>query len=113
MEVRIQKKPPAVVVEVQGDIDLYSSEEIPKILQRALSEHSPSALVMNLSGVKHIDSSGLAALVKGFQLCQRASIRFVLCGLNRSSRQVLQLTRLISVFEVAESEEEALSGNGS
>jgi anti-sigma B factor antagonist len=65
-------------------------------------------VVVNLSGVQYIDSSGIASLVEGLQEARKREARFVLVGLNDGPRHVLELTRLLTVFEIAATEEEAV-----
>ncbi len=65
-------------------------------------------VILNLSQVPYVDSSGIASLVEGLQEAKKKNARFVLVGLNESPRHVLELTRLLNVFEIAASEEEAV-----
>ena len=65
-------------------------------------------MVMNLSKVRYIDSSGVASLVEGLKASRDAGARFILYGLSPSAREVLQLSRLLKIFEVYEDEESAL-----
>jgi anti-sigma B factor antagonist len=65
---------------------------------------------MNLHGVKYIDSSGIASLVEGLKASRDRQTRFILFGLSKSAREVLQLSRLLKLFEIYENEEEALTG---
>jgi anti-sigma B factor antagonist len=59
--------------------------------------------------VRYIDSSAIASLVEGLKEAQTLKKRFILFGLSKAARQVLKLTRLISVFEVYDTEAEALN----
>ena len=72
----------------------------------------PSVLV-NMSGVAYIDSSGIATLVEGLQLSRQTKTRFGLFGLRPNARSVLELARLHKVFAVFEDEAEALGKTGS
>jgi anti-sigma B factor antagonist len=64
---------------------------------------------MNLSQVRYIDSSGVASLVEGLKAARDLGSRFILFGLSGAAREVLQLSRLLKVFEVYENEQIALS----
>ena len=98
-----------IVVDVVGDIDLYNSPEMRKTLLMALREKRAPRVVVNLSAVKYIDSSGVASLVEGLKISRDLGSRFILYGLSPAAREVLELSRLIKVFEVAESEAQALA----
>ena len=65
-------------------------------------------MVVNLTDVPYIDSSGIASLVEGLQAAKAKRARFILVGLNEGPRHVLELTKLLNVFEIAPSEEAAL-----
>jgi anti-sigma B factor antagonist len=95
-------------VDVVGDIDLYNSPEVRKVLLEALREKRVPRVIVNLKNVKYIDSSGVASLVEGLKMSRNLNSRFILYGLSPAAREVLELSRLIKVFEVYENEEEAL-----
>lgn len=69
-------------------------------------------MVINLSGVSYIDSGGLGTLVGVFSSARAAGADIKLTGLGHRLRDVLQITKLATVFEVFESEQEALAALG-
>jgi anti-sigma B factor antagonist len=98
----------ATVIDVVGDIDLYNSPEMRKTLLEALRTQRAPIVMVNLTKVKYIDSSGVASLVEGLKISRELQSRFILYGLSHAAREVLELSRLIKVFEVHANEEEAL-----
>ena len=54
--------------------------------------------------------AGVASLVEALKASREMKSGFALYGLSRTAREVLELTRLIKVFDVFESEQEALAG---
>ena len=101
----------ASIVDVTGDITLYNTPEVRKILLDLLKEKRVKRVIVNLEKVKYIDSAGVASLVEGLKLSRDLKSGFALFGLSRTTREVLELTRLLKVFEVHDTEEEALSGD--
>ncbi|HXA79311.1 MAG TPA: STAS domain-containing protein [Candidatus Acidoferrales bacterium] len=99
----------ASIVDVTGDITLYNTPEVRKILLDLLKEKRVKRVIVNLENVKYIDSAGVASLVEGLKLSRDLKSGFALYGLSRATREVLELTRLLKVFEVHNTEEEALS----
>ena len=99
----------AIVVDIVGDIDLYNSPDLRKTLLSALREKGAPRVVINLSAVKYIDSSGVASLVEGLKISRDLGRRFILYWLSPAAREVLELSRLIRVFEVVENESQALA----
>jgi anti-sigma B factor antagonist len=103
----------ASIVDVTGDITLYNTPEVRKILLDLLKEKRVKRVIVNLQNVKYIDSAGVASLVEGLKISRDMNSGFALFGLSRTTREVLELTRLLRVFEVHDTEEQALSaGSG-
>ncbi|HUJ32372.1 MAG TPA: STAS domain-containing protein [Candidatus Acidoferrum sp.] len=113
MEISTRQSGNATVVDVIGDITLYNSPQVRKVLLDLLKEKRVPRVVINLKSVRYIDSAGVASLVEGLKVSRDLKSGFALYGLSRTTREVLELTRLIKVFEVHETEEEALGGGSS
>ncbi len=94
------------IVDVSGDIDMGTSPGLRKLLLESLSK--TPRLVVNFNNVRYIDSSGIASLVEVLMKARNSQKRLILYGLNKTVQEVLQLTRLTSVFEIRKTEEEAL-----
>jgi anti-sigma B factor antagonist len=94
------------IVDVEGQIDLGSSPALRKTLLESLQ--GTDRVAVNLIAVKYIDSSGIASLLEVLKEARQSKKRLVLFGLTAAVLQVLQLTRLIGVFEILETEEQAL-----
>jgi anti-sigma B factor antagonist len=95
------------IVDVAGQIDLGSSPLLRKTLLESLK--GTKSVAVNLSAVKYIDSSGIASLLEVLKEARNSKKRLVLFGLTAAVLQVLQLTRLTGVFEICETEEQALN----
>jgi anti-sigma B factor antagonist len=108
MDIVIRQSGDASIVDVTGDITLYNSPDVRKILLQLLREKKVAHVIVNLKNVRYIDSAGVASLVEGLKVARDLKSRFALYGLSPAAREVLELTRLIRVFEVHDNEEEAL-----
>jgi len=106
VQISTRRSATATVIDVVGDIDLSNSSDIRKLVLETV-KRAPRVII-NLEKVKYIDSSGLATLVEGLKESQTLKNRFILVGLSTPARELLELTRLIKVFEVYENEEQAL-----
>jgi anti-sigma B factor antagonist len=102
---RIEKG--TTIVDVVGQIDLGSSPALRKTLLETLN--GTKSVAINLSAVRYIDSSGIASLVEVLREARNSEKRLVLFGVTGAVLQVLQLTRLTGVFEICETEEQALN----
>lgn len=86
------------VISLSGEIDLNES---PNARQQILSIiNKKNNLLIDLSAVDYIDSSGVASLVEGLQTARAQDLKFSLVGVSESAMQVLQLSRLDSVFTI-------------
>ena len=110
MDISTRQSGTATIVDVVGDITLYNSPQVRKVLLELLKDKKAPRVIVNLEQVRYIDSAGVASLVEGLKVSRDLKSGFALYGLSRTTREVLELTRLIKVFEVHENEEEALRG---
>lgn len=94
-----------VLVTVCGEVDLSWSQQIRKAILDALGK--AQAVGVELSQVSYIDSSGIAALVEGFQSARGKGQKFALIAASASVRGVLELARLDRVFPMVETVEAA------
>jgi anti-sigma B factor antagonist len=65
-------------------------------------------IVLDLKNVTLIDSSGLGALVAAHSSAQSSGATLGLCNLGSRANELLQVTRLVTVFEVSDSEADAV-----
>src|SRR5438477_771738 len=70
---------------------------------------STRQIVLNLSGVTYIDSGGLGTLVGVYSTARSAGADIKLTGLGQRIRDVLQVTKLVTVFEVYDNEQQAIA----
>jgi len=97
------------IFDISGDIDLATSPELRKALLRELRELKIPRVVLNLGAVRYIDSSGVASLVEGLKASRDVGSRLILFGLNRTVREVLQLSKLVKIFEICEDEAQSVA----
>jgi anti-sigma B factor antagonist len=97
------------IFDISGDIDLATSPELRKALLREFRELRVPRVVLNLGAVRYIDSSGVASLVEGLKASRDVGSRLILFGLNRTIREVLQLSKLVKIFEIYENEEQSVA----
>ena len=109
MQISARRHDKSTILDVSGDIDFANSVEVRESLLREIRGIRASRVVVNLSQVRYMDSSGVASLVEGLKASRDLGSRFILFGLSPSVREVLQLSRLIKVFEVYDNEEQALA----
>lgn len=97
------------ILDITGDIDLAHSPAMRKALLLELKEKKMRKVFLNLKDVRYIDSSGIASLVEGLKASREMSSRLILYALNKTVREVMELSRLQKLFEIFETEEQALA----
>jgi len=100
-----EKEGNLVIVALKGEVDLKYSADLRKILLDATAK--AGGVVVDMSGVRMIDSSGIASLLEAFQTARKRGKGFVLAGAGESVIKVLKLARLETVFEIVDDVETA------
>ncbi len=106
MKVNVRQRGQTTILDVDGQITFESTPGLREHLMNALKEKNP--LLVNLSRVAYMDSSGIATLVEGLKAAQSQKTSFGLIGLTKNTRNVLELVRLDKVFKIFSNEDEAL-----
>lgn len=101
MEARVSSSGPFTVIAFTGDVDLQHAPEARRQILRQVQ--GGGDVLIDLSAVEYLDSSGVATLVEGFQLARERHQTFGLAGVSPSAMQVLHLARLDQVFVIRDS----------
>ena len=96
------------VLPLEGEIDLHVSPRISASLTQMVAS-KPKQLVVDLSQVSYIDSSGLAVLIEGMQNVAAYGGKFALAGLQDGVRPIFEIARLDQVFQIYPTVDEALA----
>jgi anti-sigma B factor antagonist len=97
------------ILDITGDIDLAHSPAMRKALLQEIREKKTPKVFLNLEKVRYIDSSGIASLVEGLKASRDQGSRLILYGLSKTVREVMELSRLQKIFEIHDSEAQALA----
>lgn len=107
MKHEIREQDDALVVAFDGDVDLKSSPDARKVLLECVGRQQP--VLVDLSRVHYIDSSGVASLVEAYQKARKSGQRFVLAAVSDGALRVLQLARMDKVFTICPTVDEGLA----
>ena len=97
------------VVMLSGEVDLNNSPDARKVILTNLKKKKH--VMVDLSSVDYIDSSGVASLVEGFQYARTNDLEFGLIGVSEAAMSVLRLARLDQVFMIYASLDERLEND--
>lgn len=88
---------------------LLSREDHQKLVETLIDYVKEGCLILlNLSGLRYMNSEGLGALVKLFTRVRREGGEMAVCGVNEILKQLFLITRLMNIFNVFEGESEAM-----
>jgi len=108
MAVKIDIKNGLTVCSVDGEIDINSSPDIKKAFDKLISKKTPK-IVINLSKVTYVDSSGLATLVEILKNMKAYGGRMRLTNLSPKIKSLFEITKLEKLFEIMADEAAAVS----
>jgi len=96
------------VIPLKGEIDLHVSPRIARSLA-GITAKRPAHIVVDLTQVTFVDSSGLAVLIHGMQDVQEYGGKFAIVGLQENVRPIFEIARLDQVFQIFPTVDEALA----
>lgn len=86
------------VVTITGEIDFTNADEVAAGIDRAVSEWQPPALRIDLAAASFIDSTGLGALIAGYQTVAESGAAFRVVNASAAFLRVLTVAGLAEVF---------------
>ena len=108
MDIEIVEYKGKKVVQISGDIDLYSSPDLREALLLLIKSKVPS-LYINLNGVTYIDSSGIATFVEGLKCMKSYGGRLQFFEIPQSIMEIFRFSKLDRVFEIYGNLDDALN----
>ena len=98
------------VLDMDGKITIGEGSVALRSAIRRLLEEGKKKVLLNLAGVSYIDSSGIGELVSSYTAINKDGGQLKLLNLTQKTLELLTITKLLTVFDVYESESEALNG---
>jgi anti-sigma B factor antagonist len=99
---------PITLVDMSGRIALGEGSALLRKTIRDLVDAGQNKIVLNLGDVNYIDSSGIGELVSGFTAVRKAGGELKLLNLTKKVHDLLQITKLFTVFDVYSDERTAV-----
>jgi len=96
------------VIDISGRITLGEGSSVIRDEMRALTGKGNKKVLLNLGDVTYVDSSGIGELVTGYTTMTNAGGTMKLLNLTKRVKDLLQITKLYTVFEVYEDEAHAV-----
>ena len=96
------------VLDLKGKMTLGEGDELLKDKINSLIHQGQKKLLLNLEGVPYIDSAGLGEIVRTYTTVSRQGGNLKLVNLTKRITDLLSITKLLTVFETFDSEDEAV-----
>ena len=106
LEIELKGTNRIALLELSGQIDSYTSEEITKIIEAHVDKGNFKVIV-DLNKVDYLDSSGLSALINAKIKLSKRQGDLRLVGLKGKAKEVFELAGLLDMFEIFDSHEKA------
>lgn len=108
LKINVRESENATIVEAVGRVALGSSGPSLQETIRRLVENGHTNIVLDLSGVTYMDSSGLGQLVGSYATAVSRDSQINLLNLNKKVYDLMQITKLYTVFSIYTDEAEAV-----
>ncbi len=96
------------VLDLKGKMTLGEGDELLKDKINSLLQQNRKNIVLNLEAVPYIDSAGLGEIVRTYTTVSRQGGKLKLVNLTKRITDLLSITKLLTVFETFDSEQEAI-----
>ena len=97
------------ILDMTGKVTIGEGSVALRSAVRRLIEEGKKKILLNLSGVSYVDSSGIGELVSSFTTINREGGQLKLLNLTQKIQDLLAITKLLTVFDVYEDEPSALN----
>ena len=109
MEIQERTIQGVVVLDLTGKLTIGEGDELLKERISNLVQQGHRNLLLNLEGVPYVDSAGLGEIVRTYTTVSRQGGKLKLVNLTKRITDLLAITKLLTVFETYESEDEAVN----
>ncbi len=109
LEIRSREREGIIILDLDGRITVGDESSKLRDKLRELAAGGNINIILNLRGVDYIDSTGLGALVIGFTSLRKAGGKLTLVNASRRNIELLVFTKLATVFEIFNDEQEAVN----
>ena len=108
MEILERKSGKVTVLDLSGKVTLGEGDVLLKDKLYSLLNQGQKDVLLNLANVQYVDSAGLGAIVAAYSTMTREGGSLKLANITKKMQDLLSITKLLTVFESCDSEDEAL-----
>ena|SRR5436309_6877246 len=109
LNIRERQAGDVTILDLEGKITIGEGSVSLRSAIRRLIEEGKKKILLNLAGVGYVDSSGIGELVSSYTTINREGGQLKLLKLTQKIKDLLTITKLLTVFDVYDDEAEALN----
>ena len=109
LDIKQRQAGDVTILDLDGEVRIGDSSTALRSAIRNLVAGGNQKLLLNLKGVRYIDSSGIGELVSSYTAINKDGGELKLLNLTQKLQDLLTITKLLTVFDVYESEADALA----
>jgi len=109
LDIEIHNDDHTAVLKPIGDIDMSRSPQLRTAIAQVQKPQPSKRIIVDLTAVPYMDSSGVATLVEAVQIARRHGGQIVLCNLNDRVLSIIEIARLDTVFTILPTLDDALN----
>ncbi len=108
MQIEERASGDVMILDLKGKLTIGEGDELLKDKINSLIQQGHRKLLMNLEGVPYVDSAGLGEIVRTYTTVSRQGGSLKLLNLTKRIEDLLAITKLLTLFDKYDSEQEAL-----
>ena len=108
LDVRPRPDGDVTILDLSGEVRIGEGAVALRDAMRKLVDQGKNKILLNLSGVKYIDSTGIGELIANYTTVSRQGGQLKLLNLTERVQNLLVITKLVTVFDSYDNEAEAL-----
>ena len=109
MQIEERSSGDVVILDVKGKLTIGDGDELLRDKINSLIQQDRKKLILNLEGVPYVDSAGLGEIVRTYTTVSRQGGNLKLLNLTKRITDLLMITKLLTVLDTYDSEQEALN----
>jgi anti-sigma B factor antagonist len=109
LDIKQRQAGDVTILDLDGDVRIGDSSTALRSAIRNLVAGGNSRILLNLKGVRYVDSSGIGELIANYTTVGRGGGQLKLLNLTEKVQDLLVITKLLTVFDVYDNEADALS----
>ena len=107
LEINVTEGEKQTLVSLSGEVDVYTASKLKETLN-PLAEQDGQSLIVDLSNIDYIDSTGLGIFIGTLKITEKSNSELKLTGLNERVKRLFEITGLNEVIDInTEKREEA------